>query len=405
MSLPELILVVDDESMVRFYLRQMLEGLGYRVLEAGDGAQALQICDREHPDMVLLDLRMPGMGGLEACPLIQERDIPVIILSGTMDTEEKVKAFKAGAKDFVTKPFQFEEVHARVQVHLELRSQKAQLRANNEQLREALKESALLNRKLIELNEKLRESEALKGDFLSNMRNEINNPLGAILGLAKEISAMPGAPEAWPLAALITAEASQLDFQVRNIFCAADLEAGDAGLCPGLVDVPSLVLDVVDSFAGEIRAKALQVEVEPLAPELRARTDADKLRIIVANLVSNAIKFSAQGGLIRLRAGRGEQALVLEVADHGPGIAQAERSEIFSPFKQLVSGPCRPHPGQGLGLAVAAAVLDLLGGSIQVDSPPEGGARFVCLIPDQPEDDTGDVSAVYGNTFFFDDKA
>ena len=409
MTLPELILIVDDEAMIRAYLRHLLEDLGYRVLEAADGAQALQVCVLEHPDMVLLDLRMPGMGGLEACRRIQERadlrDIPVIILSGTLDTEEKVKAFRAGAKDFVTKPFQFEEVHARVQVHLELRRQKEQLRASNEQMREALDEAGMLNRKLIDLNEKLRESEALKGDFLSNMRGEINNPLGAILGLAREISSLPGAPEARHMAGLIAAEASRLDFQVRNIFCAADLEAGDARLNSGPVEVASLLLDVVDSFAGEIQAKAVRVTLEPGAPqELHARTDADKLRIVAANLLSNAIKFSSPGGLIRLRAAREEVGLVLEVMDHGPGIAQAERAEIFSPFKQLATGPSRPHPGQGLGLAVAAAVLDLLGGSIQVDSAPGGGATFICRIPDLPDAEAGEGSALYGNLFFFDGK-
>jgi signal transduction histidine kinase len=405
---PETLLIIDDEPLLRMNLRAMLEDLGYRVLEAGNGAEGLETCARERPDLVLLDIRMPGMCGLEVCACMgaQEstRGIPVVFLSGLMETDEKVKAFQAGAVDYVTKPFHIEEVQARVRSHLDLRRQRTQLKTSVDELSALLAQTELLNQKLVDLNEKLRVSEELKGHFLDRMRNEINDPLGSILGLAAEIAKGRLPPEqAAELAALIGGEAASLEFKLRNVFCAADLEAGEA--IPTLARVPaaSVLRDALDSFRAEARARSVELAWDEASLEgLEVVTDPAKLRLILANLLSNALKFSPPGSTVRVEATLQDPCLLLQVQDEGPGIPEQDWALVFQPFHQLDGGLARAHGGQGLGLPVARALADLLGGQLWLTSEPGRGACFFCRVPCTAGSEDFTDSALDGNLFFFD---
>ncbi len=408
MNPSEKILVVDDEPMLRENLRAFLEDIGFQVLEAGQGDVALELCLREHPDLVLLDINMPGKNGFEVCRSLKAhselRETPVIFLSGLMETRDKLEAFTSGGVDYVGKPFQFEELEARVRTHLELRRQRRELEESRRSLERALFEARQVNRKLLEVNERLRQSEELKSHFIANMRNEIHDPLGSILGLADEIGD-PRLPveKGRSLASLIKAEATHLEFELRNIFSAAELEAGEASPSITKVDLESMLRDAAEAFAREAQAKTqtLVVKVSELGSPFP--TDAGKLRIILANLLANAIEFSPAGGRIELRALGQDGDLVLEVEDQGPGLSEAERSVIFERFHQLEAGHTRLHRGQGLGLAVVKALADLLGGEILVDSEPGRGSRFICRLPPGTLAGGPGTSSFDGNLFIFDE--
>ena len=399
----ETILIIDDEPLLRLNLRAVLEDFGYQVLEAPDGTEGLALCARHRPDLVLLDIRMPeldGFGvcaGLKANPALQK--IPVIFLSGLLDAQDKVRAFRAGGVDYITKPFQDEEVRARVRTHLELRSQSRRLEENNERLNEALLATEHANRRLLEVNERLRLSEEVKGHFLANARNEINNPLSAILALGGELEGGPASVERSRAAGrAIAMEASALDFQLRNLFCAAELEAGEAIPTPASVDAASVVQDALEALRYRAEAKEVSFAFEP-GPALAAfPTDAAKLRLIAANLIANAVEFSPRGETVHIRLDTGEDGLTLEVQDHGEGISHEDQALLFERFRQLRSGPGRPHQGQGLGLAVVKALVDLLGGSLRLASEPGRGSTFACTLP---AGEAGDDSAADGNLFFF----
>ena len=142
MNSAEMILVVDDEPLLRENLRAFLEDIGFHVLEAGQGETALELCTREHPDLVLLDINMPGKNGFEVCRDLKRlpgmEETPVIFLSGLMETRDKLEAFASGGVDYVGKPFHFEEVEARVRTHLELRRQRRQLEESHRNIQMAL---------------------------------------------------------------------------------------------------------------------------------------------------------------------------------------------------------------------------------------------------------------------------
>ena len=406
MNAAEKILIIDDEPQMRMNLRALLEDIGYQVLEAGSGPEGLERAASARPDLILLDVRMPGMDGLEVCARLKAdsdlRPIPVIFLSGVLEAQEKVRAFQAGGVDYVTKPFHFEEVEARVRTRLDLGKAQRRLEAQNRTLQSALAETETLNRKLIGMNERLRQSEALKSQFLATMRNEINNPLNAILALTMELEKGGIPPDrARMIGALVATEACGLDFQIRNIFCAAELEAGDASPHASTVDAGAVLQDAIDALSHQAEARAVQVNLAGAAAGADFCTDPGMLRAIAVNLLSNAIKFSPEGGAVQARLRRVGPALELEVEDAGRGIRAEDQALIFEPFRQLQGGPARAHQGQGLGLSVVQALVDLLGGQIAVASEPGRGARFTCAIPErQPQDPTRSSSAE-GNTLYF----
>lgn len=408
MNPTETILVVDDEPLARLNLRAFLEDIGFAVLEAENGEAGLASCIRDHPDLVLLDISMPGRNGFEVCRELKRipevAEIPVIFLSGLMETRDKLEAFASGGVDYVNKPFRLEEVEARVRAHLELRRQRRELQENQKDLQAALYDARQANHKLIEVNERLRESEALKSHFISNMRNEINDPLASILGLSDEIADPRNPPERGrTLAALIKREAFQLEFELRNIFCAAELESGEAFPSITRVDVGSVLHDTRTAFSGKAMEKEQSITVQAGEECSPFPTDADKLRVILSNLLANAIEFSAAGSRIELRSSLRDGALLVEVEDHGCGMSETDRAVIFESFKQLETGRTRSHRGQGLGLAVVKALAELLHGWISVESQPGRGSTFACTLPPWSRTEDLDTSSLDGNLFIFDD--
>ncbi len=282
-----------------------------------------------------------------------------------------------------------------------------ELAARVEEKNRALFDLRMTTRRLEEVNRRLVESEALKGHFLSNIRNEINNPLTVISAMAGEISAgiARDPVECRSLAAAIQSEAFGLDFQMRNIFCAAEIEAGESLPMAAQVDLRALVESTVSSFGPAAAAQGLELrtnweedpEVEPLFT-----TDPAKLQLILANLLSNAVKFSGNGAAIAVIVRRGADELRLSIEDRGIGIDPADQAAIFERFRQLEEGQAKGFAGHGLGLSIVKALLELLGGALTVESAPGRGCRFTVTLPELRGADGGDVFADAGNEFFFD---
>jgi len=266
--------------------------------------------------------------------------------------------------------------------------------------RRALNDLQALTGKLEATNRRLQESEALKSHFLSNIRNEINNPLASIIGLARQLAvAAADAGATAAVAGLIYAEAFHLDFQMQNIFAAAELEAGEALPEVARIDVALIVGGVLDSLRHQAEAKGVCVDCrgEVTLPFV---TDAGKLSLVLSNLVANAIEFTPPGGEVEVAYGIDGEGLQVAVRDSGPGIAEEMREAIFDRFRQLDAGSTKNHRGHGLGLSVVGALVQLLGGSIRPEQSSGGGALFVLSLPAAAEE--ADVLAPEGNLFLFD---
>ena len=266
----------------------------------------------------------------------------------------------------------------------------------------ALNDMRALTRKLEQMNEKLQESEALKTQFLSNIRNEINNPLTVIMGLAGQFFAGNCDPEVCrKTIRTIYSEAFNLDYQLQNIFLAAELEAGEAEPSYALVSIGAVLDSCLDKLKYRIEDKAINVSTD-LPEDLIFPTDAQKMEAILINLLGNAVEFNESGGEIGIKFEENKSGLVMSVWDNGKGINPVDREKIFDRFRQLDGGTTKVHRGHGLGLSICWALAELLNGEIALDSAPGDGCRFTFTLP-RPEEDVV-VHAMEGNFFIFDEN-
>ena len=272
----------------------------------------------------------------------------------------------------------------------------------NDELLNTLK---VVNNKLMDVNKRLHESEALKSHFLSNIRNEIVNPLTSILCMSKAVMDGEISGEMVPSAAkTIHTEAFKLDSQLRNIFAAAELEAGEATPSISMVDVDTLVNGMIDLFIHKTTEKKIQVTYHPLdksVEEAYFMTDPDKLQIILINLLSNAIEYSHEGGPVEINASIDGEDLNISVIDHGIGIDESDQGVIFDRFKQLESGAAKGHLGHGLGASVVKSMVELLNGTISLSSVKGEGSTFTVKIPKAKTDKEVPVFSGESNEFFF----
>ncbi|MBF0183397.1 MAG: HAMP domain-containing histidine kinase [Magnetococcales bacterium] len=290
-----------------------------------------------------------------------------------------------------------------------------ELKARFNHTKQTLYDLKIVSRRLEEVNRKLQISEQVKSNFVSHMKNEINNPLACILGLAQQLRSHEVDRETVVgIAQSIFAEAFSLDFQLRNIFAAAELEDGATMLQSGTIDGHSLMIHAVNDFAHLILAKELNVyflgkkmNVASTAnfeeEKLYFKSDSEKLELVVQNLLSNAIEFNNPGGRIDLDIGVVEDRLVLSVTDTGVGLNPEQIERIFDRFTQLESGVRKAHKGHGLGLSITKAVIDMMEGSVHVSAQPGEGCTVTLSIPFIETDSEADTFSVDGNEFFFSD--
>lgn len=276
-----------------------------------------------------------------------------------------------------------------------------------DEYRRALHDLEVLTRKLEGLNAKLQSSEQMKTNFLSNIRNEINNPLTSILGLSEQIAKGNVSVEMLgSLSTMIYQEAFDLDFQLRNIFMAAELEAGECTLSVARADISMMIERLVQSIEHKTSKKGLRINVETDADAgqaIFACIDPEKLQSILMNLLLNAIEYSKDGDTININVKRSD-GLLITVSDEGAGIAEDKQKEIFDRFKQLDTGVRKMHKGHGLGLSVVKALLDLMGGTITLKSVEGRGATFTIAVPEMelPDGVEPDSFSSDGNEFIFD---
>lgn len=245
----------------------------------------------------------------------------------------------------------------------------------------ALEDMRAMTRKLEVINEKLKDSESLKSQFLSNIRNEINNPLSAIMGLASQFLSRTCDPElSRSNARMIYSEAFNLDFQLQNVFMAAELEAGEAEPAYAMLEVAAVVDGCLEKLA--YRAEEKKVSIRCALPDnLTFATDPKMFEIILINLLANGVEFNHQGGEVRIEIEERPDSLYVAVSDNGPGIAPTDREVIFDRFRQLESGSTKGHRGHGLGLSICWSLAELLQGTLDFDSRPPHGCRFVLSLP------------------------
>jgi signal transduction histidine kinase len=362
------ILLVDDEKGNRTILRKILEHEGYVVAEADSAEAAFGQYAAFCPDLVLLDVLMPGMNGFNACREIHRRyhtqAAPIIFITARSESHAIVEGFDAGGVDYVLKPFRQGEVVARIHTHLQLK--------------------LLLTHKQILLAE-LSQADSAKNRFLGMAAHDLRNPLASIRGLAEFLldgSAGQLNPAQDELVHLIQETCKIMESVVNDLLDWATIEAGELKLEPKPIHLNELLVKSVRFNGMTADRKKTRIMLSETREAPLIRVDENRTRQVIDNLLSNAIKYSPAGSTIHVvhQFDPAKNHQIVRVRDQGPGIPQEELGRLFTDFGRLSTRPTGGEPSTGLGLAICRKIVESHHGTIEAENLPSGGCEFrVCL--------------------------
>lgn len=410
------ILVIDDSPDNLRVLSTTLAERGYKIRCVTNGEMALVSINHLPPDLILLDIRMPVIDGYEVCRRLkakpETKDIPIIFLSAADDLAGKVKAFEMGGVDYITKPFQTEEVLVRIANQLTIQQLQKQLVERNRRLQHEIDEHKQTEAALQDAKEAAEAANYAKSEFLAKMSHELRTPLNAILGFA-ELMRGDGllSSEYQDYLAGISQSGQQLLKLLNHILTVISTESDKISLNEHPFDLYRLLNAIASAWQPKVAAKRLQlvVDCDSSVPRYIC-TDESKLRQVLMNLLENAIQFTHQGQVtLRVKQELGHIAvqpsanqssnstgqpqgygsaaelasvpLFFEIEDTGSGIAAHEMNHLFQVFSQTETGR-KAERGVGLGLFMSRQFVQILGGEITIASTPGQGTsvRFYILV-------------------------
>jgi signal transduction histidine kinase len=358
------VLVVDDTPENLRLLTSMLAEQGYEIRPVTSGRQALQAARQAPPELILLDVNMPEMNGYEVCERLKAieelKNIPVIFLTAMSDTADKVRAFNAGGADFITKPFQVDEVLARVRTHLALQRARVELTMQYDRLKTL---------------------EKLRDDLVHMVVHDMRSPLQVLICHLECLEADLGGALAdrsmKDLRAAVQG-ASVLNRMANDLLDVSRLEEGQMPLDRRTNDLAKIAASVRLHLAGLDPTR--DIEVETQGPTETA-CDRGIVERVLENLVSNAIKHTPGGGRIRISVAAGHQRVRVAVRDDGPGVPREARDKIFEKFGTVAVRQARTFHSAGLGLAFCKLAVEAHGGTIGVDNVEPRGSSFWLELP------------------------
>lgn len=405
-------LIVEDSATQAARLRGLLQRNGWSVRVARNGLEALEICRADTPDIVVSDILMPELDGLELCRRLAklQPELPVVLLTSLSAPKDVVRALAAGAANYVTKPYEDDELlkrlsrtvgHSRGERDFEALGERLELSfkpvqlldvlvssledarrrvAELEAAHETLKRAEAENRRLLE--EVVAASRA-KDQFLAVVSHELRTPLNAIGGWARILQ--HGALDHAGRERAFAVIARNVEAQARLIEDVLDVSritSGKIKLDPQVLEIGALLTSTISSFEPAASAAAIRFEVVSTLTDEKVSGDAGRLAQVFTNLIGNAIKFTPKGGTIRVTAERQGDRVEIRVTDDGVGIEPDFLPYVFLQFRQADSSRARRHGGLGLGLAIAKHLVELHAGEILVESGGKGhGSTFRVVLP------------------------
>ncbi len=387
------ILYVEDNPENKLLVRRVLEAQGYRVVDADDGLSGIRVAQEIQPDLILMDINLPGMDGYEAATKIKSipslRHVPIVALTANVMQGDRERSLAAGCDGYLPKPIDIDQLIEQIEAFLAGKREEVAPDEREVYLEEyARKLVNKLEAKIVELekaNAELRELDRLKSEFVSTVSHELRTPLNIIIGHAEILQDELFGPlndHQKRYVDNILNSARHLLELVENILDLSRIESGKLELDMQPFDVVQAVDEVRALLDPLAESKEIRVVVR-IDPDLQ-QIVADRLRFkqILYNLMSNAVKFTPNGGRVDVTVERLPNEWVqIVVRDTGIGIPQEHLETIFERFRQLDSSFSREWEGTGLGLALTREFVRLHGGKIEVQSQVGKGSTFTVLLP------------------------
>lgn len=357
---PTILVVDDQEPNVQLVCGFLLDE-GYEVVPASSGPQALERLASQLPDLILMDVLMPGMDGFALCErvrLIPEcAAIPVIFLSAADESEFIVRALESGGVDYITKPFRKAELIARVRTHLALKT-------SRDKLAQLLSE---------------------KDELMAVLAHDLKNPLTAIsLGVQTlQSKTNPDAAFLQKVTTHIDTTVNNMRDSIETLLSEKASERAEFPLTYQPINLQAALKDAISALRPAAGAKQTKIELEVPASSIIVLADAHALRHILDNLISNAIKFSPPGSTILVKAIEEPNEMpACLVMDEGPGLTVEDHSGLFQKYSRLSARPTAGESSTGLGLAIVKMLTDRMSGTIKAENRKDGpGAVFTLCLP------------------------
>jgi two-component system, sensor histidine kinase len=392
------VLVADDSEAIREMLGSFLANLGYRTDLAADGQAAINLFKAHPYDVIICDLQMPQLEGLEVLAQIKaiDPDVQVIILTGHATLDTAIKALRLGAYEYQFKPVDDMEVFARLVERAyrhrcllhENRQLLAQLREANSHLESEVEKRT---RELQAANQSLRNLDRLKNDFVSIVSHELRTPL-AVIALEAQMLASGmqfSLDKQREIYQALLVNARRLQIQIDDLLDFALIERGELELKFTACSINQIVRDVVDLYSARATEKHLKMTLNlPPTAQLSVVADGPRLRSALMHLVDNAIKFNSEHGTVTVSVHSmvfvpetDISAIAVVVRDSGIGIPAETQQNLFSAFNQADMSTTRRFGGMGMGLALAKRIVEAHGGKITFKSDAGQGSLFALWVP------------------------
>ena len=359
------ILIVDDNPNNIKVLAIILKQFNYKIVIAADGVGAVEMVDRVRPDLILLDIMMPVMDGYEACRIIKSKkenvNVPVLFLSALDEKESIVEGFEAGGVDYITKPFNKEELFSRIRTHLELKL-----------VRDEIEQS---NNHLTELN-------SMKDKILSVIGHDLRDPISSLkmtldyLGQAN----LKSCDDFLDYIETMSFTINEVFSLLENLLGWAKSQSGNVIINPEIIKLSDLIQSVYRLQRSSIENKKLFFE-NSVDRDISVFADFNSLYTVIRNLISNAIKFTPKEGSIFLEAETLESTVLIKIKDTGIGIPPENISKLFDSKKHFTTYGTNNESGSGLGLVLCKNFMEMNGGAIEVKSEVGKGTTFLITLP------------------------